>query len=423
MAETLAAEQADEPRALAGARRPLDHLATFRVTYVSIFAFMALYVASVQVGGALLQEHFETRVRSAVSVSPVDGPIGAQINNRVSELLETSPWIQLLGVRVKVTVLSANGDRPLYLGGRVVRAPPPAANLEQAMREALEVLPAISDVSVSVPPASLLSTGVFVVYAAVLLQGLFLYNRAQSRREAERLAAAVTARDTAADRAGSIEQELTTVRSRLRELEPAEGIHAEEIRGLEREREGLRTKLRELAEREAVLRTRADRAGDLEQERTALEELLDEAVEDLSQKEQEIQELQDRLKDAPAAAKKSGKAAKARAREDERLAKRLATLYKNVDVEEHAIADLAGLGDESLKLRAEEGIKRLADDPETAAVRRKVGGLPPQLAIYELGFAGKGRIYYSRSDTGRYRILAIGGKASQKADLEYLSRL
>jgi len=211
MAETLTAEQAGEPRALAGARRPLDHLATFRVTYVSIFAFMVLYVASVQAGGALLQEHFEARVRSAVSVSPVDGPVEAQINNRVSELLETSPWIQLLGVKVNVTVLSANGDRPLYLGARVVRAPPPAPNLEQAMREALEVLPAISDVSVSVPPASLLSTGIFVIYAAVLLQGLFLYNRAQGRREAERLAAAVNARDTAAERAGSIEQELTSV--------------------------------------------------------------------------------------------------------------------------------------------------------------------------------------------------------------------
>jgi hypothetical protein len=52
-----------------------------------------------------------------------------------------------------------------------------------------------------------------------------------------------------------------------------------------------------------------------------------------------------------------------------------------------------------------------------------VGGLPPQLAIYELGFAGKGRIYYLRADSGRYRILLIGGKATQKADLEYLSRL
>jgi len=43
--------------------------------------------------------------------------------------------------------------------------------------------------------------------------------------------------------------------------------------------------------------------------------------------------------------------------------------------------------------------------------------------ITELGFAGKGRIYYRRSEKGGFQILAIGGKATQKQDLEYLSRL
>jgi plasmid stabilization system protein ParE len=81
------------------------------------------------------------------------------------------------------------------------------------------------------------------------------------------------------------------------------------------------------------------------------------------------------------------------------------------------------LGDETLRLRAEEAIKRLADEPETAAVRRKVGGLPSQLAAFELGFAGKGRVYYVRNERGGFRIVAVGGKATQKQDLDYLSRL
>ena len=58
-----------------------------------------------------------------------------------------------------------------------------------------------------------------------------------------------------------------------------------------------------------------------------------------------------------------------------------------------------------------------------AAVRRKVGGLPPHLSIFELGFAGKGRIYYTRGRTRRTRVLLVGAKNSQKTDLEYLSRL
>ena len=140
----------------------------------------------------------------------------------------------------------------------------------------------------------------------------------------------------------------------------------------------------------------------------------------MQQKDGAIQQLEDRLKHA---SRKQAAEGRGRSRGAERLGKRLRTLYKNLEVDERAVSDLAALGDESQRLRAEEGLKRLDDDPETAAIRRKVGGLPPQLSIFELGFAGKGRIYYARSERGGYRILAIGGKASQKQDLEYLSRL
>lgn len=287
------------------------------------------------------------------------------------------------------------------------------------MQEALKLLPAITDVFVGVPHGSLLSTGIFVVYAAILLQGLFLYNRKQTRRQQERLSSAVQARDSVAERAASIERELTTVRSRLSQVEPADSAKADEIRGLESERSRLRDKLRELAEREAQLRASAARASELEQERSALEDLLEEALDDLGHKDEEIQGLQSRLQSAGGGKKSS----RGRTRENERLARRLRSLYKGVDFDDRVISDISLLGDESLKLRAEEGIKRLAEDPDTAAVRRKVGGLPPQLSIYELGFAGKGRVYYMRSEEGRYRILLIGGKATQKQDLEYLSKL
>jgi hypothetical protein len=40
-----------------------------------------------------------------------------------------------------------------------------------------------------------------------------------------------------------------------------------------------------------------------------------------------------------------------------------------------------------------------------------------------LGFAGKGRIYYTVGRQRRFRVLAVGAKNSQKTDLEYLSRL
>ena len=99
------------------------------------------------------------------------------------------------------------------------------------------------------------------------------------------------------------------------------------------------------------------------------------------------------------------------------------TLYKNLEIDDRAIQDLVALRDEPMRLKAEEGIKRLVENPDSAAVRRKVGGLPPQLSIFELGFAGKGRIYYTKGRQHRVRVLAIGAKNTQKTDLEYLSRL
>jgi hypothetical protein len=395
-------------------------LAFFRVVVLGILAFLALYVTSIYIAEQSLDRYFQEGVRLATRVSPTEGPVVAQIQNRVSDLVQGSAWTRLGRVRVNVTVLGADGQTPLYVGGGKVVPPPPASSLDAAMQEALRLLPAISDVFVSVPPGSLLSVCFLVFYGAFLTSGLFVYSRAMARREEERLSAAITARDLSANRARAIEEELAKVRSRLHEIEPGERAQAREIEQLEIEREGLRAKLRELSAREAELRASTARATELEEERQALEELLDEAMEDVGQKESEISSLQDRL---ARAAKKEQAEAGGRAREAEKLTRRLRTLYKNLEIDDRAVSDLVALRDETMKLRAEEGLKRLADDPESAGARRKVGGLPPQLSIFELGFAGKGRLYYTRSERGGLRILAIGAKNTQKTDLEYLSRL
>jgi predicted nuclease with TOPRIM domain len=419
MADTLAAQSAAR---IPSPRPQLDRLAAFRVTYLAIFSFMLLYVVSVEVAEALLQVHFQHAVREAVRVSPVNGPIIPQIQTRVSDLLRNSIWTSWGGVRVNVTVLGADGKTPLYVGVGNLSPPPPPSGFDAAMREAIDLLPPITDVDVAVSHGSLLSASIFVGYAAILLQGLFLYQRTQARREEERMAAAVTARDDAARRARSIEGELDAVRTRLREVEPAERSQTEAIRALEAERAALQSKLRELAEREAQLRRGAERGAELAQEHQALEDLLEEALEDVGQKEREIQALQDRLAHATRGEARP-KEAGGRMRESERIARRLRTLYKNLEFDDRSIEDIVALGDESHRLRAEEALKRLADEPDTAAIRRKVGGLPSHLSIFELGFAGKCRIYYTRSERGAFRILAVGGKASQKQDLEYLSRL
>ena len=114
---------------------------------------------------------------------------------------------------------------------------------------------------------------------------------------------------------------------------------------------------------------------------------------------------------------------KTRSKQSERLARRFRTLYKTIEIEDRAIDDLAGLGDEALRLKAEESVKRLAEEADNVAVRRKVGGLPDGIQVFELGFAGKGRIYYAKGKSRRFRILLVGAKNTQNTDLEFLRRL
>jgi len=392
----------------------VDRLASFRVTYMAIVGFVLLSVVSILGIEAALEAYFEAEITEAIRVDPAAGPIAQQIQDRVADTIQNSAWVRIGGVRVDAIVIGAD-NTSLYALGRTPLPPP----FPDPFLEAKRILPATADVFVSVPLDALLPSAIIVTYGAVLIWGLFLYQGHIARREQQQIDAAIAARDETARRAERIGTELEQVRARLAQVEPTERAHNEEIHVLQRERAELHRKLAQLADREAELRDRAARTTELDEERNALEDLLEEAVEDLSQRESEIQSLQARLKRA----EKSAPAPAGKGRAAEQLAKRFRTLYKNVSVDDHALQDIIRLRDEAMKLRAEEGIKKLDDSPDTAGTRRKVGGLPPQLSIFELGFAGKGRIYYTRGDGQRFRILAIGAKNSQKTDLEYLSRL
>jgi len=393
----------------------LDRLASFRLTYVAILCFVLLYVFSVKTLERSLARTFQSRVAAAIRVDPAAGDVVEQIQDRVGVVLRTSPWTRFGGVEVTPVVMAADGVTPLYLGGR--RIPPPIAG--DPIAEARRLLPASADVAVSVPHNSLAANGILIAYAALLIQTLFFYERRRSEVERGRLREASAAREESAKRAARIESELASLSQQLEDRVEAEV--AGEIESLRSERRRLHEQLAALGRREDDLRAQAGQLQQtLQSERQSLEELLDDALADLARKDEELRGLSSRLQRASQGKSEAGTP---RARDFEQLATRLRTLYRNLEVDDHALRDLVALGDEAMKLRAEESIKRLDTDVETAAVRRKVGGLPAHLTIFELGFAGKGRVYYTNGRQRRFRILAIGAKNSQKTDLEYLSRL
>ena len=366
---------------------------------------------------ALLDTEFQSRVERAVVVDQFDRSVQDQITERINAAVLDSKWVRLGGVRVNTLVLANDARTWLYVDGYERPAGQSVSAPSGALGEWLSYLPAQAIATVTLPHNSLVSNLILISYSSLLLSVIYISNRRLIRRESERLGDALGSRNLAARRAAEIEAELTETRSRLTQIEPVEREQSEEIGLLERERQSLQRQLEDLAEREEQLRSDARQAVELSQEVRALEDLLEEATGDLDSKDEEIDRLERNLKQV------SRTTGKARTRHAELLARRFRTLYKTLEVDERAFENLADLGDESLRLKAEECLKRLAEDAENVSVRRKVGGLPNHANVFELGFAGKGRIYYSRGKTRRFRILLVGAKNSQSTDLEYLSRL
>jgi len=158
----------------------LDRIASFRVTYVAILAFVLLYVFSVKGVEQLLTRRFDASVTAAIQVDPAAGPILDQIHDRV-ETVKQSAWIRVGGIRVTAIVIGADGQ-PVYAGGRRIPSPLPGDPLAEAQR----LLPASADVVVSVPHNSLVANTVLIAYAALLIQTLFLYDRRRQHLEDER---------------------------------------------------------------------------------------------------------------------------------------------------------------------------------------------------------------------------------------------
>ena len=396
-----------------------DQLGSFLLMgFAAIFLFLVLYINTVRGVEALLELHFRRVVAEAIQITDTTKPVTSQIQERIDARVRRSRWVRWGGVQQSVIVLGRDGRTWLYVVGNVV---PPPPNLDPAaiVREAERVLPASAEIVITLPHNSLLANAILLSYAGLLLQGLFVYNRASTLRDARRLSDAIASRDQTLSRTASIERELETVQERLQGVEPVEREHQVEIASMQSERESLQRKLAALAAREEELRGKAARAVELDQERRALEDLLEEAAGDLSTKDDEIRGLEQRLKRAD---RGTGTGKSSKAKEASTVERRLRTLYKTLEIDDRAVDDFVALRDETMKLKAEECLKRLSEEADNVAVRRKVGGLPNQVNVFELGFAGKGRIYYARGRQRRFRIMAVGAKNTQKTDLEYLSR-
>ena len=398
----------------------VDRIYSFRSTFAVIAGLILLYTFTIRAVEAHLLSHFENRVRDAIEITDYRRPVKTQIQMRINYIMKQSLWISVGGVNVAPTILGRDGSTLIYVSGG--RSQPPAERhiYEEILLDAERLLPATAYLTVSVPHNSILANSILIVYAALAMQILWLRNLANARRQRTMLEEAMENRVKTEQRARTIEAELDQMRRQFHSIESTDPEHISEVNQLRDERKTLESKLAGLESRELELRDSAARASELGHEIHALEDLLEEASEDLENRDDAIRDLETSLKRA---SKDVANQEAGRAREADVLSKRYGTLYRNIELDDRALQDIVALRDEAMKLKCEEKLKRLNDEAENVAVRRKVGGIPPHLTIFEMGFAGKGRIYYMKGSQRRFRVLNVGAKNTQNAAIEYLRKL
>ena len=102
--------------------------------------------------------------------------------------------------------------------------------------------------------------------------------------------------------------------------------------------------------------------------------------------------------------------------------KRFKTLYKNIHITERAIESFIDLTDD-IKIKCEEIIHQLNEDPSIVSIKRKVFGRKGRETVFEVIFAYKGRLYFHKTKNNMIEILAIGNKNTQARDLEFINKI
>lgn len=179
----------------------------------------------------------------------------------------------------------------------------------------------------------------------------------------------------------------------------------------------------ELQQMQSALRLEKDKTNANEEEMlaeiVALEEKISKKTRRYEKQQEELAQLQIKLERVE---KAHSKKQASNSKPAEMARKRLSTLYKNIQIEDRAVAGYMNLTEE-LKIKCEEVLHQLDDNPSMIQIKRKVFGKKNRATVLEVVFGYKGRLYYRLQTNRIAEVLVIGTKNSQQTDLVYLDRL
>jgi hypothetical protein len=322
------------------------------------------------------------------------------VHANIERFLQDRRLVQA-GMSVEVTVATESGALlypAMFTGAPMAIDTGALAEIAQENFKLLNERPSLR-IEVGIGTASPLSLGLLLVCLSMGMGVLALhYRRILSYNRDLELAA-----HREMDRLLEVKEEALC---RLADLETA---RVQLLQQLERTRQDLEN------EKLRASNTEDQMIGEL----VAVEGKLTETIELQNRREAQIEALRLQIREFEQAMDQNGRR---RQKDAAALLKRFNALYKNLSIQERAARGFADLTDE-MKIKAEEIIHLLNDEPDKVIVKRKVFGKKTSKTAYEVDFAYKGRLYYRRTPGMAIEVLTIGTKNSQEKDLGYLERL
>lgn len=382
---------------------------SFKILFLCILLPPVLFIISVEtIQKFYIDGHLEAQYTREIEYAALGdtrsllngtAKLKDSIDRNIQKLLKKKRLIQL-GVKARVTVLTQQGT-VLYPPFYEVRDDIMAYDHVQVAIQNLKLMNEgmVVKVELVLGYNTLLSILILAAYMTVSLCFLYFHYRSSVQRS-------VT--------------EAIEKNEEIKRLERLEKDHRDRLLSLERDRLQMKERLVRLQKTLDTEKAKATRYEDeLVEEIIAFEEKIESNLLLQQEREEEIEALKERI---ALFEKDKHKDKGQRKRENRIVEKRFKTLYKNLLMHDRAVEGFTDLT-EGMKIKGEEIIRQLNDQPDLVTIKRKVFGRKGRQTVFETVFAYKGRLYFRKIKDGRIEILSIGTKNTQVKDLDFLNTL
>jgi len=380
---------------------------SFKILILCILLLPVVYIFSVQ----SLETHLKNKYTSEIENIYTGGTyalyeggvsIRDSINKNINLYLQIKSLISW-GVDVKVTVTTKRGTIlfPAFFenDATFLLQPDPiqiATENYNLMQEGL-----ILNVDVKVGHNTLISNTILIFYIFVSLIILYYHYRSGLIKAKQ----------------DDIEKEKEKEIDRLLGLKK---IYTEKLMTLDQDRKKLTSEAKEIKNQMEDEKEKASRNEDeMIKEIIFLEKETETNLALQIKQQEEIDSLKEKINQYT---KSLQKASRQKTKNYPSIKKRFDTIYKNLLINERAINGFIDLTDD-MKIKVEEIIHQLNEDPKFVSIKRKVFGKKGHETVLEVIFAYKGRLYYRKTKDNKIEVLVIGTKNTQAKDLEFLEKI